>query len=171
MSATTTTSTITIVTHACGHAHARDLSDTAASLRSEKARWWATQECKACRIETWKAQQRAKPLSKERQAEHAAHHQAALEDAQRLNLPPLQGSEKQVGWGTDLRYDALRNLYEELVQSERMTEDEYDEQVITLARRINRAKFWIDHKESSVDEFLLDLTDPGDQNIGTENPY
>lgn len=161
----------TIVAHKCGHAHARDLSDTAASLRAKKAEWWSTQECKTCAAETWKAKQRAKPLSKERKAEHAAHRQAALEDALRLNLPPLQGSEKQVGWGTDLRYDALRNLYEELVQSERMTEDEYDDQVITLARQINRAKFWIDHKDSSVDDFLLDLTDPGDQNIGTENPY
>lgn len=165
------TMTGTIVTHKCGHAHARDLSDTAASQRAKKAEWWSTQECKTCAAETWKAKQRAKPLSKERKAEHAAHRQAALEDAQQLNLPPLQGSEKQVRWGTDLRYDALRKLYEELVQSERMTEDEYDEQVITLARRTNRAKFWIDHRESSVDDFLLDLTDPGDQNIRTENPF
>ncbi|GAA2186057.1 hypothetical protein GCM10009786_05120 [Leucobacter alluvii] len=168
---TATATTNIIVTHACGHAHARDLSDTAASLRSDKAKWWATQECKPCNAETFAARQRAKPVSAEVKAARAARLQTALDDAQRMNLPPLQGSEKQIPYGTELRYDALRLLYEELVQSERMTEDEYDEKVTTLARRINRAKFWIEHKESSVDDFLLDLADPGDQNIGTENPY
>ncbi len=88
-----------------------------------------------------------------------------------MNMPLLQGSEKQIPYGTSLRYDALQLLHEELVQSERMAEDEYDEKVTTLARRINRAEFWIEHKESSVDDFLLDLADPGDQNIGTENPF
>lgn len=146
-------STNVIVTHACGHGHARDLSDTAASQRPDKAK------------------QRAKPVSKERKAEWEAHRQAALEDAQRMNLPPLQGSDKQIGYGTELRYDLLRGLYDELMQSGRMSEDEYDEKVTVLARRINRAKFWLDHKESSTEDLLTDLADPGDQNIGTENPY
>ncbi|WP_200328969.1 hypothetical protein [Leucobacter sp. L43] len=101
----------------------------------------------------------------------AARLRTALDDAQRMNMPPLQGSEEQIPYGTELRYDALRLLYEELVQSERMTEDECDEKVTTLARRINRAKFWIEHQESSVDDILRDLADPGDQNIGTENPF
>ena len=162
------TQTVFPVEHSCGHAQDRDLVDTAASLRADKATWWETQICTDCL--------RAKPrpprkVSKETRAMWNELSEAAREDQERMNLPPLQGSVKQIPWGTDERFKLLRNLYEELVQSEQLSEDEYDEQVTVLAHRIDWATWWIDHKDSATDDLLQDLKDPGTQFIGTENPY
>ncbi|WP_053353935.1 hypothetical protein [Leucobacter musarum] len=157
-----------IVTHACGHSQVRDLSDTAKSQRAEKRDWWATQKCRACSTEEWK---RSRPMSAEFKAKLEARKQEAFDDAERQGLSPLQGTDKQVGFATEVRYKILTELYDELVQSGQMTEDEYEEKVVVLARRINRARFWLDHKESSTEVLLEDLEDPGAQNIGTENPF
>ncbi|MFD5600808.1 hypothetical protein ACFWHR_12230 [Leucobacter sp. NPDC058333] len=159
--------TVFEISHSCGHEQERDLSETAASLRPKKAEWWETQICTDC----LRATPRKRTISKELRAEWNAKRESAYEDQERMNLPPLQGSEKQIPWGTEERFTLLRDAYEELVQSEQLSEDEFDAEVIEPARRIDKARWWIDHKGSSLADLRTDLKDPGEQFLGSENPF
>lgn len=158
-----------MITHVCGHTQARDLSKDPASKRGAKAEWWSTQTCTAC----LKAQPRRKmPVSREVQAERDKRMQEALADQEASNLPPLnRGSEKQRDWALRVRFELIQTAYADLVQSEEITEDEFDEQVLAPARRIDTARWWLDVKDNTTEELIRDLADVPEEALGTENPF
>lgn len=157
-----------MITHVCGHAQARDLSTDPATKRAAKAKWWATQTCTAC----LKAQPRRRmPVSREVQAERDRRKQEALADQEASNLPPLHGSEKQLDWALRVRFELIQTAYEDLVQSEALTEDEFDAQVLVPARRVSTARWWLDVKDNSTEDLIRDLADVGEEHLGTENPF
>lgn len=71
------------------------------------------------------------------------------------------------------RYNLFRSVYDDLVQSGELSEDEFDERVLTPAKRIDRAGWWIDNRDASAAELLELVADPGDRasTSGNENPY
>lgn len=152
----------------CGHVEDRDLSAKPAGDRAGFAGWLAKSKCTSC----WQRSSK-REVSKEVAAEREAKRQAVREDQERSQLPLLQGSDKQVSWAADVRYVQLQAVYAELVESDGLSDDEFDSQVLELARKVDRAKWWIDHKDADVTELLELLADPGTSASGTlnENPY
>lgn len=140
----------------CGHIEDRDLSHKPAGERAGFAKWLAGQDCNAC----WQRSNHKKDsveFKKKREAELAE----AEEEAQRLNLAVLSGSEKQVPWAMQIRQKMLRESYSDLVESGHMSEAEYDVAIMNTARLIDRAKWWIDNKDCSVEDLPELLADPG----------
>lgn len=52
-----------------------------------------------------------------------------------------------------------------------LSESEFDEQVLTLARRIDVAKWWIDNRSLTPGAIREALADPGIEATQNENPY
>lgn len=156
------------IDYKCGHTATRDLSDVAAGQRAGKIEWMKTTDCFDC----FKAKGKRK-VSKELLAERGELHQLAIDDQERSSLPVLRGSEKQQSWAIDCRFKLLRDAYEELVQEGDLEESEFDEQVLTLARGIGVAKWWIDNREATTAGLLELLADPGlpEDEHSNENPY
>lgn len=155
------------VQHKCGHAQERDLSDKPAGERAGYAAWLAKQPCTEC----WK-KTRDRKVSKEVKAERAAELEAALEDQERSQLPILNGSTKQVDWAVKVRYELLRDAYVSLVEEGSLDEDRFETEVLTQARMVTAARWWIDNRENG-DSIIEILADPGEVDLGdrNENPY
>ncbi|MHA3685450.1 hypothetical protein ACXR2W_14495 [Leucobacter sp. HY1908] len=152
------------IDYKCAHRATRDFSDIPAGQRAGRIEWLSGRPCFECFKKTAK-----KGLSKEFKAERAALHEEALADQERSGLPPLQGSDKQVSWATDERYKLLKAAYEDLVQAEDMSESEFEEAVLDIARRIAGAGWWIDNREATSTELIAFLKDPGVEL--SENPF
>lgn len=152
------------VDHKCGHVQAHDLSDVAAGQRAGRVTWLGTRPCIDCFKKTSK-----RKISKEVQAERDQAEKEALEDQERSQLPLLSGSEKQVSWALRSRFELLRAAYDNLVGE--LGDEGFEEQVMTPARRINAARWWIDNREANTEQLLECIADPGEEFIGNENPY
>lgn len=127
------------ITFKCGHVEDRDLSAKPAGERRRYAEWLSSTACRSC----WQRSSK-RTQSKEFKARAEQEVQAALEDQKKMGLPPLAGAEKQVAWGLTSRYNLFRSVYDDLVQSGELSEDEFDERLLTPAKRIDRAGWWID---------------------------
>ncbi len=155
------------VQHKCGHTQERDLSDKAAGERAGFAAWLAQKPCTDC----WKKRQDRK-VSKEVQTERAALEEQALEDQERSELPILVGSAKQTSWALRVRYELLRDAYISLVEEGTLDEDSFEREILTPARRITAARWWIDNRDNGA--LIVEiLADPGQIDVGetNENPY
>lgn len=153
------------IAHKCGHTGTRDLSDVAAGQRAGKAAWWSERPCFDC----FKKSSNRK-ISKELQSERDALHQEAIADQERSGLPLLRGSDKQVSWAIDERFKLLRAAYEDLVQAGDMHEDDFESDILSLARRVDVAKWWIDNREATSEMMIELLADPGIEAGVNENP-
>lgn len=109
----------------------------------------------AC-TECWK-KSKSRTLSKELTAERASVQEDALEDQERSQLPVLRGPEKQIEWAVRLRYEFLQDLRVNNVESGTMTEEQFDAEILSLARRVGRAKWWIDNREAGDDLVELQM--------------
>lgn len=95
-----------------------------------------------------------KKLKEEEKAKASAE---AAAKAKEINLPELQGSEKQVAWAEKLRIEMLsffeRYAQERYVQARQETYDTFME----AAQKENRAKWWIDNRFDflSVSDFVV----------------
>lgn len=154
------------ITHACGHTETRDLSDVAAGQRAGKAPWWAGRPCFGCFKKSSK-----RKISKEIQFERDALRQEAIADQERSRLPFLRGSDKQIAWAIDERFKLPRAAYEDLLQAGDMSEDDFESDILALARRVDVAKWWIDNREPTSEMMLELLADPGVEAGVNENPY
>lgn len=149
----------------CGHTETRDLSYKPAGDRQGLANWLSKKgTCSECF-----KKQKGKEDLEERMQEVTA-------GKQRLELPDLGGSEKQVKWGELNRDKLIRAAHEELTEGDapEMTEDEFEARILVHARRINRAGWWMDNKDAEVEdleELVSTALDDGDAQAGTENPY
>nr|WP_329543966.1 hypothetical protein [Streptomyces sp. NBC_01356] len=98
------------INHACGHTTVADLSDRPTDRRAGNARWLAERDCAAY----WRANQgedtesKAEWLAKKRAAEQTE----AEEWSMQYRMPPLDGTDRAIAWGTRCRPPArLRRLH------------------------------------------------------------
>lgn len=153
------------ISHKCGHSAERDLSNTPAGRRARQVEWWQGQPCPSC----WKKRADRK-VSKEVSAERDALRTEAEADQERSQLPILRGSDKQTSWALTVRFQLLRDAYGELVESDQLTEDEFEDQYLSPARRVDRAGWWIDNRDATAAELAEFLADPGEEGVENENP-
>jgi hypothetical protein len=152
-----------LVSHACGHQETHDLGGKPADKRAGYAAWLARTDCRAC----WQA---SRTPSKEWLAEQAAELDTWETTAE---MPPLEGSEKAVTWGRQCRHDLLVGAYSALVtDAADLDDDSWLAQVEIPARRIGRASWWIDNRDTdTVDILELLEVAQGDETAGIcENP-
>ncbi len=155
--------TSTEVTYACGHTGTADLSKKAAGERAGFVAWLEKQECFPCKNETEEA-------SEEVQAQREKDKQEQNERAERFNLPDLRGTAKQVPWGVQVRDELIRFAYDQ-VQNGTLTEQDFEANVLATVRRIDTARWWIDNRSATPEEFAILIADPGEEALtGTENP-
>lgn len=90
-----------------------NLSDRAADRRAGFARWLAGRECTDC----WKAARDADTVAKDQwlAARRAEEQAAAVEWAERFDMPPLEGSERALAWGERSRFQLVTAAYTALV--------------------------------------------------------
>lgn len=147
---------------ACGHSEKRDLSEKPAGKRKGFANWLSQQNCFEC----WKDE------TKDERAEQ--RREAAASNAQKLGLPELDGSEKQLEWAPIFRDSVIQNAHEELCRGEdaAMSEEHFEERIMTHARMITRAGWWMDNSDSEpgdLEELVSTALDDEDQVNGCEN--
>ncbi|WP_053384996.1 hypothetical protein [Leucobacter celer] len=70
-----------------------------------------------------------------------------------------------------MRYELLRDAYTGLVQEGEHSEDDFEDQVLEPARKIGRAKWWIDNRDSTSAMLIELLADPGTEPDENENPW
>lgn len=150
------------ITFTCGHTEHRDLSDRPAGKRASFAKWLARNgECVDC----WK-----KKHEDDRRVQQL---EVAAGNAKKLELPELKGSEAQLAWAPIFRNDLIIDAHSDLTEGEdaSMTEDEFDARILTPARSITRAGWWMDNSSAAsedLEELVSTALDEGDTN---ENPY
>lgn len=156
------------IEYACGHTGTVDLSKKPAGERASLAEWYAKKVCFNCY-----RKKDDKATSADVAAERERRRQEAQDEAERFELPILVGSDKQKEWALTVRHDLLRASYEELVQSDQLSEEEFDAQVLAPARRIDRAHWWIDNRATDPADVRELLADAGELvNASTsENPF
>lgn len=113
------------ITHACGHEQVHYLHGFA-SQQDRKARWLQTTKCRTC-------------FMADKQAEQTA---AAAQDSTaiaHLDLPALNGSDRQVAWATTIRAQRLAAIIATAAA------DNADD--LKAWCRTTDAKWWIDHRD------------------------
>ncbi|MFJ8107992.1 hypothetical protein [Streptomyces sp. NPDC096132] len=156
------------INHACGDTTQADLSDRAADHRAGYARWLAERDCTDC----WRATQdedtesKAEWLAKKRAAEQAE----AEEWSAQYRMPPLEGTDRAIAWGTRCRHQLMGAAYTSLVLEGSASEAEWVA-IEDAARPLTRAGWWIDQRDADPSDLpeLLAAATGGDR--PTENPH
>lgn len=130
------------VSHTCGHEATHSLFGKG-SFREWKLKRLAEEPCWECEV--------------------AARYEAAAEKSEKLSLPALTGSEKQIAWATTLRIEKLaeaRTYIDDLLRRGRSRGHDVAEAAVELEKLLVRlehqteAKFWIDNRYDSARAFL-----------------
>ncbi|MEI5525262.1 hypothetical protein WB388_32115 [Streptomyces brasiliscabiei] len=158
----------TIDHHPCGHTTTVDLSDRPADRRAGYARWLAGRDCTDC----WKASRDNDAEEKETWLENKRAQEQAEADnwAKQYRMPPLDGTDRAVAWGSRCRHQLMAAAYTALVLEGDTTEPEW-EALEDTARTVTRAGWWIDQREAEPGDLpeLLQAASAADR--PTENPY
>ena len=110
------------IIHACGHEQAHYLSGLE-SQQERKAKWLKTTTCRDCFV----AEKRAEEVAAAALSSAAVSH---------LALPPLTGTDRQIGWASTIRTKRLAAL----------TNSNSDADC-NACLRITDAKWWIDCRD------------------------
>ncbi|MDJ1132002.1 hypothetical protein [Streptomyces iconiensis] len=160
--------TVWPIDHACGHTCDVDLSERPADRRAGYARWLASRDCSAC----WRASKDQDSESKavwlaNKRAEEAAEAETWVE---RYRMPPLDGSERAVGWAARCRHQLVTAAYTTLVTEGEMDEAEW-QAIEKAVRPLTRAGWWIDNRDAEPADLpeLLEAADEADR--PSENPH
>jgi len=147
------------VKYTCGHTENRDLSDKPAGKRASSAVWFGEHlVCGAC----FRKSTGSSESDEKRDARHAAEAEELRAEAERDGFPvELVVTDKQVPWALRVRQELVQGAYAALVESEQMTEADFQEQVLKAARPLDRARWWIDNREQGPADFPELLADPG----------
>jgi hypothetical protein len=129
--------------HPCGHrarktAAFHDLSARRPSVRAGYARWLATRDCTDCRRAgrdaavarervTWLAGRRAEELT-----------ETEVWETRAAAMPALDGSDKAVEWGLQVRYQLLAATHDTLG----VADGDFAVRVENPARRLDSASWW-----------------------------
>ncbi|MFI6948208.1 hypothetical protein [Streptomyces sp. NPDC050422] len=160
--------TIWKITHSCGHQGERDLSDRAADRRAGFAEWLTRQACTDC----WRAaregdeQDQAAWLAAKRAEEQAESEAWSVQ----YQMPPLEGTERAVGWGVRCRHQVLAAAYTALVLEGETSETAWGE-IEETSRTVTRAGWWIDQRSSEPDDLAELLQAATETDRPTENPH
>ncbi|SEC12186.1 hypothetical protein [Streptomyces sp. 2314.4] len=156
------------IDHACGHTTEADLSDRPADRRAGYARWLAGRDCTQC----WQAARDEDTESKtEWLAKKQATEQAEAEQwSAQYRMPPLDGTDRAVAWGTRCRHQLVSAAYTALVLEGTTSEAQW-EAIEEAVRPVTRASWWIDQREAHPTDLpeLLDAATDGDR--PNENPH
>jgi hypothetical protein len=160
------------IKYKCGHTQATDLSKVPAGRRKAHAYGLGLNRiCGRCFIkenaagrETWLAERNAQALAEAESFE--ADHQ----------LPPVEGSEKQIPWATRVRYELLSTALQALTvdADETLSAEDFEERILVPARAITRARWWIDNGDADaedVEELVNTALEDADDHVETENPF
>ncbi|SFG26832.1 hypothetical protein [Streptomyces mirabilis] len=156
------------INHACGHISQGDLSDRPADRRAGYARWLAERHCADC----WRAVQggdtssKAEWLAKKRAAEQAE----AEEWSARYRMPPLDGTDRAVAWGTRCRHQLVSAAYTALVLEGTTSEAEW-EAIEESVRPLTRAGWWLDQRDADPADLTELLEAAATNDRPTENPH
>ncbi|MGA5556163.1 hypothetical protein [Streptomyces lavendulocolor] len=156
------------VEHSCSHEVVHDLSNRPADKRAGFARWLAGRDCTDC----WKAARDADAESTKEwlAAKRAEEQQAAVEWAEKFDMPQLEGPEKVLAWGERSRHQLMTSAYTALVVEGSWDEADWAE-LEEKARSITRAGWWIDQRDAEGTDLLELLDAAGEDDRGTENPF
>ncbi|MDX3402377.1 hypothetical protein B0E38_03821 [Streptomyces sp. 111WW2] len=156
------------VEHSCSHEVVHDLSNRPADKRAGFARWLAGRDCTDC----WKAARDADTESTKEwlAAKRAAEQQAAVEWAEKFDMPQLEGPEKARDWGERSRHQLMTSAHAALVVEGSWDEADWAE-LEEKARSITRAGWWIDQRDAEGTDLLELLDAAGEDDRGTENPF
>jgi hypothetical protein len=153
------------VTYKCGHSQIRDLSKTPAGKRAGFAQWLHTQPCFNCSDRENKEQRRVQRI------------QDAERFTQRLDLPPLNGTERQLMWAPIFRHELIDAAHSFLVTEApaeaALTEEEFESRILDYARRLTRAGWWMSNSKTDAEDFeelITTAQDEDDEGI-EENPF
>jgi hypothetical protein len=156
------------IDHACGHTSQADLSGRPADRGAGYARWLAGRDCADC----WRAAQgedsesKAEWLANKRAAEQAE----ADEWSAHYRMPPLEGTDRSIAWGSRCRHQLAFAAYTSLVLEGTTTEAEW-EAIEKAARLVTRAGWWLDQRDADPVDLpeLLEAAAASDR--PTENPH
>lgn len=156
------------VEHTCGHSVPHDLSDRPADRRASFARWLSGRDCTAC----WKSARDADTASKEQwlASKRAEEQQAAVEWAEKFDMPPLEGPDKALDWGQRSRHQLMAAAHAALVIEGAWNEADWAE-LEEKARSVTRAGWWIDQRDADGSDLLELLDSASETDRGTENPF
>lgn len=112
------------ITHSCGHEHEYNLFGKHTE-RDRKIAWLEKQECPECR--------------------RKAEDEAAKEATAGMELPELQGSEKQVKWANTIRAQFIEEAREKYLNTEK---------AIEYIASVKEAETFIDWRNETVEELL-----------------
>lgn len=135
------------VTHKCRHVQVHDLSDIPAAKRKSRANWLKGTQCTKC----WKKENQAELLEKD--------NREANEFCLDFDLPPLEGSEKQLVWANIYRVKLLRSGMDfflgdlpEGSDEQKAALEDFREKMITPAKAITHAGWWMSNwKDEDTD--------------------
>ncbi|GAA3278235.1 hypothetical protein [Nesterenkonia halobia] len=134
------------IEYTCGHTETTDLSATPAGKR--KGRAFGLGKNLVC----------SKCFKKKGKEELAKQNQQTLieagEQAEALDLPELDGTEKQVDWATRARYEALASIQDDAAEATAA-------KTIDAAKQLVRAGWWIDNttdKELDAEDLVELIT-------------
>lgn len=144
----------------CGHTETRDIIGRVRD-RESKAEWMAQGLCSEC-YET----------EKKRQFEE--ENQKAAEEAKEYGLPELTGTEKQVAWANTLRQkwitEAEGYFERHMKLRSKGREEEATKEITAMAEAMDAhltstssARWWIDNREKSARNFLLDALEAAEK--------
>ncbi|MFI9261389.1 hypothetical protein ACIGT4_27325 [Streptomyces sioyaensis] len=134
------------IDHTCGHiTTGADLSNRPADRRAGYARWLVGRDC----IDCWRtardedADSKAEWLAKKRATEQTE----AEEWSEQYRMPPLDGTDRSVAWGTRCRHQLVSAAYTALVLEGTTSEAEW-EAIENAVRPLTHAGWWIDQREA-----------------------
>ncbi|WP_024821102.1 hypothetical protein [Arthrobacter sp. 31Y] len=157
------------IKYKCGHTQSTDLSKVPAGRRKAHAYGLGKNRvCGRC-FAAGNAEGREAFLA-ERNAQTLAEAESFETDH---DLPPLEGSEKQISWATRTRYEMLSTALEELTGNGAMSEEDFVTRIVEPARKILKPSWWIDNKDAEpadIEELVTTAVDE-DELVETENPY
>ncbi|POX43394.1 hypothetical protein C3486_00225 [Streptomyces sp. Ru73] len=156
------------INHACGHNAEADLTARPADQRAGYARWLAARDCTAC----WRAsREEGSESTAEWLAKKRAEEQAEAEAwAKRYRMPPLEGSERAVGWAARCRHQLVTAAYSALVIEGGADEGDW-EAIEDAVRTATRAGWWLDQRDADPADLPELLQAASETDRSTENPH
>lgn len=144
------------IIYKCGHS-GREQIYGPTKLRQDRADWIGEHKvCSECYAEQCQRER------EERQAEYSRQSAADAEAAHEAYLPELTGTPKQIAWSESLRRRMLEQLDAQLaallIESESLSDEErriagiFRDEFSPWLRGQTSAKWWIDHREQSLDQ-------------------
>jgi hypothetical protein len=148
-----------LVEHECGDDETHDLSGKRPSERAGYARWLKSKECSRC----WrKSSGEEYGASGERWlAERRSEEAIAIGTWERRSaMPALDGSEKSIPWGSQVRYQLLAAVWRTFVLTGELSLEEFTERFEVPTRCATSASWWIDQRDTDprdLEELLCDV--------------